>query len=112
MALLLAFGVAFTFSFTGLTIHEWFGLTFGLALLIHMHMAVGAVLIMAHGLLPLRDAMSFAAALHSVGSADGGRSLLDAVFGAAAFDFTDGTHLRRIRMQVQVARRLGLLLQM
>jgi hypothetical protein len=35
-ALLLAFGVAFTFSFTGLTIHEWFGLAFGLALLIHL----------------------------------------------------------------------------
>jgi hypothetical protein len=35
-ALLLAFGVAFTFRFTGLTIHEWFGLAFGLALLIHL----------------------------------------------------------------------------
>jgi hypothetical protein len=35
-ALLLAFGVAFTFSFTGLTIHEWFGLAFGFALLIHL----------------------------------------------------------------------------
>ena len=35
-ALLLAFGVAFTFSFTGLTIHEWFGLAFGIALLIHL----------------------------------------------------------------------------
>jgi hypothetical protein len=34
--LLLAFGVAFTFSFTGLNIHEWFGLTFGLAILIHL----------------------------------------------------------------------------
>jgi phosphonate transport system substrate-binding protein len=69
-------------------------------------------LIMAHGLLPLADAMGFAAALHSIGAGDTGRSLLDDVFGAAAFDFTDGTHLRRIRLQVQLARRLGLLLQM
>ena len=36
VALLLGFGVAFTFSFTGLTIHEWFGLEFGLALLVHL----------------------------------------------------------------------------
>jgi hypothetical protein len=35
-ALLLALGVAFTFSFTGLSIHEWFGLAFGLALLVHL----------------------------------------------------------------------------
>ena len=34
--LLMAFGVVFTFSFTGLTIHEWFGLAFGLVLLIHL----------------------------------------------------------------------------
>jgi hypothetical protein len=36
LTLLLAFGVAFTFSFTGLSIHEWFGLAFGLALLVHL----------------------------------------------------------------------------
>ncbi len=69
-------------------------------------------LIMAHGLLPLSDAMSFAAALHSVARSEPGRALLGDVFDAGSFDFTDGTHLRRIRMQVQVARRLGLLLQM
>lgn len=69
-------------------------------------------LIMAHGRLPLNDAMSFAAALHSVATSEASRPMLDEVFGGATFDFTDGTHLRRIRMQVQVARRLGLLLQM
>lgn len=69
-------------------------------------------LIMAHGLLPLADAMGFAAALHSVAAVDAERSLLTDVFGATTFDFTDGTHLGRIRTQVRLARRLGLLLQM
>jgi phosphonate transport system substrate-binding protein len=69
-------------------------------------------LIVAHTLLPLTDAMAFAAALHSVARSPGGRALLDDVFDANGFEFTDGTHLRRLRMQVQVARRLGLLLQM
>jgi hypothetical protein len=31
-----AFGVAYTFNFTGLSLHEWFGLAFGLALLVHL----------------------------------------------------------------------------
>jgi hypothetical protein len=34
--LLVGFGVAYTFNFTGLAIHEWFGLGFGLALLVHL----------------------------------------------------------------------------
>jgi phosphate/phosphite/phosphonate ABC transporter binding protein len=69
-------------------------------------------LIMAHGLLPLADAMGFAAALHSVATVGDESSLVADVFGAAAFEFTAGTHLRSIRSQVQRARRLGLLLQM
>ena len=70
-------------------------------------------LIMAHGLLPLADAMGFAAALHAVAAADGEeRTVLSEVFAADAFEFTDGTHLGRIRTQVRLARRLGLLLQM
>jgi Domain of unknown function (DUF4405) len=33
-----AFGVAYTFDFTGASLHEWFGLAFGLALLVHLSM--------------------------------------------------------------------------
>jgi phosphonate transport system substrate-binding protein len=69
-------------------------------------------LIMAHGLVPLGDAMSFAAALHAVAMTPPGRALLADVFGAGGFDFTDGTHLASIRDKIQLARRLGLLLQM
>jgi hypothetical protein len=36
LVLFLSFGIAYTFSFTGLTIHEWFGLAFGVALLTHL----------------------------------------------------------------------------
>jgi hypothetical protein len=36
LLLFLSFGVAYTFNFTGLTVHEWFGLAFGLALLMHL----------------------------------------------------------------------------
>lgn len=69
-------------------------------------------LIVAHGLLPLGDAMGFAAALHTVAIADADRALLAHVFGAERLEFTDGTHLASIRAKLQVARRLGLLLQM
>ncbi len=69
-------------------------------------------LIMAHALVPLADAMGFAAALHTVAAAHADESLLGDVFGAADFEFTDGTHLKRIRSQIQLARRLGLLLRM
>jgi hypothetical protein len=34
--LFIAFGIAYTFNFTGLSLHEWFGLAFGLALLVHL----------------------------------------------------------------------------
>jgi len=36
VALLVAFTLDYSFNFTGLTIHEWIGLGFGLALLIHL----------------------------------------------------------------------------
>jgi Domain of unknown function (DUF4405) len=36
LVLFLSFGIAYTFDFTGLTIHEWFGLAFGVALLTHL----------------------------------------------------------------------------
>ncbi len=34
--LLMAFAIAYTFNLTGTAIHEWFGLAFGLALLVHL----------------------------------------------------------------------------
>ena len=34
--LLIAFGIAYATNFTGLEVHEWFGLAFGLALLVHL----------------------------------------------------------------------------
>ena len=34
--LLVAFVIAYSFNFTGLSLHEWFGLAFGLALLVHL----------------------------------------------------------------------------
>ena len=36
VVLLLAFVIAYSFKFTGLSVHEWFGLAFGLALLVHL----------------------------------------------------------------------------
>lgn len=33
--LLVSFGIAYAFNVTGLTLHEWFGLAFGAALLVH-----------------------------------------------------------------------------
>lgn len=69
-------------------------------------------LIAAHGLVPLGDAMGFAAALHALALTEPGRALLRALFDAAGFDFTDGTHLASIRGKVQLARRLGVLLEM
>ena len=36
LVLFLSFGIAYTFNFTGLTVHEWFGLAFGAALLLHL----------------------------------------------------------------------------
>jgi len=36
IALFVGFGVAYTLNFTGLPIHEWFGLGFGVALLLHL----------------------------------------------------------------------------
>jgi hypothetical protein len=36
LVLLLSFSVAYAVNFTGLAIHEWFGLAFGLALLTHL----------------------------------------------------------------------------
>ena len=34
--LFVAFGVAYTLDFTGLPVHEWFGLAFGMALIVHL----------------------------------------------------------------------------
>ena len=34
--LFVGFGIAYTFNFTGLSLHEWFGLAFGLALVVHL----------------------------------------------------------------------------
>jgi hypothetical protein len=34
--LIVAFVIAYSFNFTGLSLHEWFGLAFGLALLVHL----------------------------------------------------------------------------
>jgi phosphonate transport system substrate-binding protein len=65
-------------------------------------------LIVAHGHLPLSDAMEFAAALQALTANDEGRALLAGVFDAHAFEFTDRTHLRQLRAQLQVARRRGL----
>jgi hypothetical protein len=36
VALFLGFGIAYSFFFTGLPVHEWFGLAFGVALLTHL----------------------------------------------------------------------------
>jgi Domain of unknown function (DUF4405) len=36
LALLVAFALDYSFNFTGLTIHEWIGLGFGVALLVHV----------------------------------------------------------------------------
>jgi len=36
LALLAAFALDYSFNFTGLTIHEWIGLGFGIALLVHV----------------------------------------------------------------------------
>ena len=36
LVLFVSFGVAYTFNFTGLSLHEWFGLAFGTALFMHL----------------------------------------------------------------------------
>jgi phosphonate transport system substrate-binding protein len=69
-------------------------------------------LIVAHGLLPVRQQQSFAQAILQVGATPRGRQLLGAVFQADRFMLASSKNLRPLRQLVAVAREHGLLSQL
>ena len=69
-------------------------------------------LIVAHGLLPVRQQQSFAQALLQLGASPLGKSLLRAVFQADKLMLASNKDLRPLRQLVAVAREQGLLTQL